>query len=288
MPELPEVETVRKNLEKVLKGKKILEAHPDVEDRFVFRGPNAALNFKKAVEGATVRAVGRKGKYFWFELNRKPWPVFHLGMTGNIKIRRKHGPFLSAWGGIKLWNEGKSTPGEKVLSYCRLRLTLPGEVEIAFVDPRRFGRIFLTEDLAREARIKKLGGDPLFSILSVTELHASLRRRKAPIKAILFDQKIFAGVGNWIADEVLFQAGIAPQRRGPTLSVAEVARLRAKLRSVILKAVKLDANYDLYPKSWLFHHRWGKVKGAKHASGHPIEFDTVGGRTTAWVKAKQA
>jgi len=287
VPELPEVETVRKNLEKVIKGKRVIEVHPDYEDRFVFRGPGAAEKFKMAVEGSTIRKVGRKGKYFWLVLDRKPWPVFHLGMTGNIKIRKKSGPFLSAWGGIKLWHEGREGPEEKVLSFCRLRMTFPGDVEIAFVDPRRFGRIFLSQNLDNEPRLKKLGGDPLYSIPQASELNEILKKRKAPIKAILLDQKVFAGVGNWIADEVLFQAGISPHRLGKSLSVREVQKLREKLRHIITSAVRLEANYDRYPKNWLFHYRWGKAKGATHASGKKLQFDTVGGRTTAWVKSHQ-
>jgi formamidopyrimidine-DNA glycosylase len=107
------------------------------------------------------------------------------------------------------------------------------------------------------------------------------------MKAVLLDQSFAAGVGNWIADEVLYQARIDPRRLGRSLSDAEGRRLRATLRSVLRTAVRARADSDRFPRTWLFHHRWGRNAEAVTARGEKIRHLTIGGRTTAWVPAVQ-
>ncbi len=114
-----------------------------------------------------------------------------------------------------------------------------------------------------------------------------LSKRKAPVKAVLLDQGFAAGVGNWIADEVLFQAYIAPGRRACDLSASEVARVRTRLRAIVRKAVEVDADKKRFPKRWLFHRRWGKNADAVTSDGEQIVHETIGGRTTAWVPSRQ-
>ena len=116
---------------------------------------------------------------------------------------------------------------------------------------------------------------------------ALVAERGAPIKALLLDQTFAAGVGNWIADEVLYQARIAPGRRAGSLSRQEADRLRLAIKRVVGTAVKLNSDSDRYPKSWLFHHRWGRNAAAVTARGERIRHDTIGGRTTAWVPTVQ-
>lgn len=286
MPELPEVETSRKNLEIALKGKKLNEVVPDLDDHICY-DRQSAEEFKEALEGARVTGSGRRGKYFWLKLDRKPWPVFHLGMTGNVEIKRKKGDFTKAWGGLKLWSESKRDPAMKFLSYCRLRMVAEDGTEMAITDPRRFGRIRLANNPEEEEPISKLGFDPLLDFPQAQALYEILKKRRAPIKAVLLDQKVFAGVGNWIADEVLFQSEISPHRLASQLSGKEVTRLRSKLLGIIKKSVSVGADYDRYPKSWLFHHRWGKNKKAQTFKKLQITHDTIGGRTTAWVPKVQ-
>jgi formamidopyrimidine-DNA glycosylase len=158
---------------------------------------------------------------------------------------------------------------------------------LAMPDARRFGRIRLQHQPERERPIAELGFDPLIGLPPVVELHHLLARRKAPIKAVLLDQSLFAGVGNWIADEVLYQAGLRPDRRANGLKFAETARLRARLLGIVRRAVAVDADSDRFPKTWLFHHRWGKDKDARTARGERITYATIGGRTTAWVPSRQ-
>jgi formamidopyrimidine-DNA glycosylase len=284
MPELPEVEAVRVRLHKSLRGHKIKEVIFEEGDRFLFAFANSA-DFRRALEGAKITGTGRKGKYFWLELNRKPWPVFHLGMTGNISILAgKKGRHEKIWGGAKLWREGET---ENRLWFARLRLLMDNGTEMAFTDPRRFGRVWLAEDPAAHPRIAKLGHDALGKFPTAQELQKKLLRRKNSIKAVLLDQKLFAGIGNWLADEILYQARLSPHRKASELSTPQVKELRAKLLSVVKQAVKVGADYDKYPESWLFHHRWGKNKNAKTARGEKIIHEEIGGRTAAWVPGRQ-
>ena len=289
MPELPEVETSRRRLHQVLRGKRLTQVIPDEDDRIVFDQASPA-DFRRALEGARVRGSGRRGKYFWLELDRRPWPVFHLGMTGNVEIRSpksKGGRFAKAWGGLQLWSEPKREKGLPGLPFCRLRLLADDGTEVAITDPRRFGRIRLAQDPLSEPPISNLGFDPLIKFPSARELAVLLAKRRAPIKAVLLDQGLFAGVGNWIADEVLYQARLSPHRLTSKLTAAEVARLRTKLLTVIKRSVSVAADYDRYPRTWLFHHRWGKQEGAVTSAKHRIRHDTIGGRTTAWVPGLQ-
>lgn len=289
MPELPEIETARLRMEKALKGKKIVKVFTDREDLICY-DQASPREVARRLKGRTVTGSGRKGKYFWFELDRKPWLVLHFGMTGNLEIRRfnrrgKVDP-ESGWGGVTLWRaKNPKRPPEETgrPRFCRLQLTLEDKTEISITDPRRFGRIRLNEDPAGTPPIGRLGWDPLLDFPSAKELHAKLRRRKTAIKAALLDQSVFAGVGNWIADEVLYQAAIAPHRIASELSLAEVTKLRSKLLGIIRTAVKVEADYDLYPRNWLFHYRWGKEKDAVDHRKRPILHETIGGRTTAWV-----
>lgn len=288
MPELPEVETVRRNILKTLKGKRIREVHAEESDRFLFR--EAPLpDVRKALIGARVVGAGRKGKYFWLELDRRPWPLFHLGMSGNVEIRLPHkrGGHVKSWGGLTLWSNRGRDKSEPRLFFCRLLLVADDGAEVALTDPRRFGRIWLAEDPLHHPRVKKLGFDPLQKFPSARELALLLKKRNAPIKAVLLDQKLFAGVGNWIADEILFQAKIAPKRLARDLSLAEVSRIRRKAVSIVKIAVAAGADYEKFPKSWLFRHRWGKNAEARTSTKAKIIHEEVGGRTTAWVPSVQ-
>jgi formamidopyrimidine-DNA glycosylase len=145
----------------------------------------------------------------------------------------------------------------------------------------------LRHDPSAEPPISLLGFDALRSIPPIGEFRERLKTKGAPMKAVLLDQSFAAGVGNWIADEVLYQARIDPRRPGRTLSDAEVRRVRAALRKVIETAVRVGSDGDRFPRTWLFHRRWGRAVGATTARGESIRHDTIGGRTTAWAPARQ-
>jgi formamidopyrimidine-DNA glycosylase len=292
MPELAEVETVRQQVQKRMVGHKIKSIDADVADRFLFAFA-PIKDVRKALVGARVKGTGRKGKYFWLELDRKPWPIFHLGMSGNValldpKAKNAKG-HEKVWGGAKMWSERDQDLRDR-LWFCRLLLECDGGFEFAFIDPRRFGRMWLTDDPETHPRIKQLGYDPLLNFPTPKVLGEQLKRRKTAIKSVLLDQKIFAGVGNWLADEILFQAKLSPHHLAANLTAAQVKALHKQVLAVVKKAVAVQADYERFPKTWLFHARWDKgTKAGKTAktSRGKIIYEDIGGRTTAWVPTWQ-
>ena len=264
MPELPEVEAARAMLERALRGRRI-EAVATVDDPIVYAGVTPR-RLAAALKGRRVERTGRKGKHLWLELDRRPWPVFHFGMTGRFRIYDREGDRPRFW---------------------KLEILVAGGKRAAFSDARRFGRIRLQRQPEAEAPISELGYDVLSGLPPVEELARVLSRRKAPIKAVLLDQSVFAGVGNWVADEALFQARISPHRPAASLQTAEVRALRVRLAAIVARAVAVGADSDRFPRGWLFHRRWGRNAAAVTARAERIRHETIGGRTAAWVPGRQ-
>jgi formamidopyrimidine-DNA glycosylase len=264
VPELPEVEAARVLLEGLLRRRRI-EAVAALPDPIVYAGVTPR-RMAAALRGRRVLRVGRKGKHLWLELDRRPWPVFHFGMTGRVRVYDTEAQRPRFW---------------------KLEMRVSSGKRIAFADARRFGRIRLQQHPEAEHPIAALGFDALLGVPPARELGRLLARRQAPIKAVLLDQSVFAGVGNWVADEVLFQAGISPHRRAASLTPAEVKRLRARLIGVVSHAVKVGAASDRFPRSWLFHRRWGRDASAVTSRAERIRHETIGGRTAAWVPSRQ-
>lgn len=275
MPELPEVESVRRIMERVLKGRRIAKAEVVPDDIMQF-GQNP-LTIQEALEGKLVTAVGRHGKYWWLELEEKPWLYGHLGMSG--WIRELGAPTM------RLKEHGNAPLDDETGRPRFLKLLLETEEggRIAFTDGRRLGRMWLSSDPTQDDRLTKLGPDAYTALPELDALIAILKKRKAPLKALLLDQGIFAGVGNWIADETLYHARLSPKRLGSSLTPKEVTQLRKALVDVLDHAVRVDADYEQFPENWLFHHRWGGSKGTEFIDGKQIVREPVGGRTTAWV-----
>ncbi|MBS1715475.1 MAG: hypothetical protein JST30_14185 [Armatimonadetes bacterium] len=284
MPELPEVETVRRVIERALLGKRIAVADV-VPDEIVLEGVPAEV-VQAAVVGSTVKRVGRRGKYWWLEFDRTPWLFGHLGMAGWVRDvtpaghdRHRVETRLREHGAAPLDDESGRPRFLKIL------LESESGDRIAMTDGRRLSRLWLAD--SADEGVKGLGPDMLDQPWSAGPLADRLRGRSAPIKALLLDQRLFAGVGNWIADEVLYQAKIAPQRPAGSLSPKELKTLIGKLAGILETSVNVDADASKYPSDWLFNHRWGGAKGVEHIHGRPIVREQVGGRTTAWVPSVQ-
>lgn len=263
MPELPEVETARRLAERTLVGKQIERAEasrdPIVYDR---ASPETV---ETALLGRTVGATGRKGKYFWLVLDRPPNPVFHFGMSGRLVT----------------YPSGDPPP-----KYCKLEVTASDGTTVAFADARRLGRIRLAADPEHEPPISLLGFDALTSPPSARVLHRLLQARRGPLKAVLLDQSFSAGVGNWLADEVLYQARISPLRPANQVSETEARRLRTALKTVVERAVAVGADADRFPRGWLFHYRWDRRMGVT-PRGERLVRQQIGGRTTTWAPERQ-
>jgi len=280
MPELVEVETVCRVMRRALEGKRISQVEV-VRDPIVF-GSHTPRAIEKALLGRTVRSVGRRGKFFWLTLDGEGPTVFgHLGMSGWVREIGVSGTRLHGHGDAPLDDE-QGRP-----RFLKLSVRTRSGRGIAVTDPRRLGRIWLGASPDHDPRVERLGRDAYDDLPTSAELRAAFSRRRIPIKAVLLDQGVLAGIGNWIADEVLYQSRIAPKRSASSLNEAEVAALRRAIRSVLKRAVDVSADHRRYPPTWLFEHRWGGSRGAEQIGGQRIVRETVGGRTTAWVPTRQ-
>jgi len=277
MPELPEVESFRKLAELLARGRRIRSVRCD-DDDIVFDGVSPT-RFARTLRSRVVKEVKRHGKHVFFELDRRPWPVFHFGMTGAFRS-----PDHNA---LELATAKGSAPSLWPPRFMKVHLTFDDGGELVMTNMRRLGRIRLRQDPMAEPPLSKLGFDPLTSMPPLRAFRGFVGSRKGNVKALLLDQSFAAGVGNWIADEVLYQARVAPHRTVESLTPDEVKQLHAALRSIVQRAVRVDARKERFPTTWLFHRRWGKVANATTEQGERIVHDTVAGRTTAWVPSLQ-
>lgn len=209
MPELPEVETIRRALAPRVEGRRLLEL--DVSDAR-WCAPIAAGELADAVCGRRVERLGRRGKYLLMELEGEVHLIMHLRMTGTLLY--------------------DPPPGTR---YDRVRLVLDDGHELHFCDPRRFGTGELAiGDDARDAFFAgRVGIEPLDGDLDGPSLRALARGRRAPVKAFLLDQRRVAGVGNIYADEALFRSGIHPLRPVGSLTAAQYEELAGAVRDAL-------------------------------------------------------
>ena len=277
MPELPEVEAARRLATRVAVGRRIADVWC-APDPIVVEGVTPA-RLTATLRGRRVRAVHRHGKHFWLELDRGPALLMHFGMTGGLHVPARPPLRLRS-------TRGWAPPGWPP-RFVKLILTFDDGTALAMADARRLGRIRLRDDPRRESPVADLGFDALHELPTPARFFTLLHERTAPMKALLLDQTFAAGVGNWIADEVLYQARIDPRRPARTLSVAEAGRLRRRLRTVLTTAIRVGSDGDRFPRTWLFHRRWDHDPLARTATGAPIRWETIGGRTTAWAPSLQ-
>jgi formamidopyrimidine-DNA glycosylase len=280
MPELPEVETVCRVIRHAVVGRRIMRVDV-VRDPIVFGGVSSAT-IDQALVRRTVRGVGRRGKFFWLTLSGAGPVVFgHLGMSGWVREVGAEGTRLHGHGEAP-FDDAQGRP-----RFLKLGVHTRDGHGFVLTDPRRLGRVWLGVSPETDARVRRLGRDAFDDLPSESELLAMFGRRRIPIKAVLLDQGALAGIGNWIADEVLYQSRISPKRSAASLVASEVKLLRRAIRSVLARAVAVGANHERFPKSWLFEHRWGGARGSDQIAGASIVREEVGGRTTAWVPSRQ-
>jgi formamidopyrimidine-DNA glycosylase len=290
MPELPEVEHGRRLAEEVMAGRRIENVEAE-HDPIVFEGVRPVA-VKRTLRGRRVIAAHRRGKHLWLELDRSPHLLVHFGMTGAL-VTPGRAPLELASSPRSAARqrpgraEGQAGHDGWPPRFCKLRLELEGGGDVAFVNKRRLGRVRLRHRPLDELPLAGLGFDPLLELPSPRRFDALVASRRGTLKGLLLDQRFAAGVGNWIADEVLYQAGLDPRRSGASLTRDEARRLRTALARVIERAVAADARKEDFPAHWLFHRRWGNAADAVTARGERIELMDVAGRTTAWVPSRQ-
>jgi formamidopyrimidine-DNA glycosylase len=206
MPELPEVETVKNDLTPHVLGQTITGITLNWDG--IVRTPSAQ-EFRERLIGRKIIGLDRRAKYLLFKLDNGDTLVAHLKMTGALL----------------------TDPPEELNNYIRAVIHLDHNKKIYFRDPRKFARMMLVDDLT--PIIGKLGPEPLESGFTPQVLGTLLEKRKAPLKAVLLDQELIAGLGNMYADEALFAAGINPTRPANSLTKAEIKRLFQAIQAVL-------------------------------------------------------
>jgi formamidopyrimidine-DNA glycosylase len=202
MPELPEVETVARQLDPELAGR-VIEGLEVLDARWC--RPLVPKKLEAAVAGAAIEGLGRRGKYLLLALDGARTLVMHLRMTGNLVLVEGESK-LDPSEGRRLYAAERSTSER----HLRARFMLDDGREVWFTDPRRFGEAFLIEDAKLDERFAKLGVEPLSVDFTPEALGAMAAGRTAPLKSFLLDQSGVAGVGNIYADEALFRARLHP------------------------------------------------------------------------------
>ncbi|MGE0599881.1 MAG: bifunctional DNA-formamidopyrimidine glycosylase/DNA-(apurinic or apyrimidinic site) lyase [Dehalococcoidia bacterium] len=214
MPELPEVETIRRDLEPLVVGRTITGVDIDPATIHLLAGaPIETL--RENLVGRTITAMGRRGKYLMLTLDDGKVFVVHLRMTGRL-----------------VWRKREAEP-EK---FQRAVIELDNGHDLRWADLRKFGTWRLHDSTAEV--IDKLGPEPIDEALTLKEFRSRLANRTAPVKAVLLDQRRFAGLGNIYVDEALFEAGIRPDTPAGDVSPQAAKRLFASARSVLERGIE--------------------------------------------------
>ena len=218
MPELPEVETVRRALAPAMEDRQILHAHVGRPD---LRWP-LPDQLASRLEGRVVGGLQRRGKYVLLPLDQGETMLLHLGMSGSIRIHQAQPPI------------GKH---DHIVLTMGSGMANAAESWIVFNDPRRFGWLDLYRGEVHPMLVD-MGPEPLGNSFSADHLVAALAGRKGPIKTALLDQALVAGIGNIYACEALFMAGLSPRRKAGTIRGGRADRLVTAIRSVLASAIE--------------------------------------------------
>jgi len=278
MPELPEVEVVRRDLDREIVGKKIKSV--DVDGMRAVRRHHNRKQFINRLVDRRILSVGRRGKYILCKLDGGDVLVVHLGMSGQL-LRAK-------------------TSRDAVAKHTHVVITFTQGGQLRFVDPRTFGEMFVTEleEVEKQvAELAHLGIDPLETAMSWEHFGHLIAQRHAKLKPLLMDQKFIAGIGNLYSDEILWGAGLRWDRASDSLTSEEVRRLYRSMMEALQDAVKYrgsslaDEQYvDLFgqPGEYQHHHNVYAREGmACPRCRHEIVRERFGGRSTFYCSACQ-
>lgn len=268
MPELPEVETIKRIIEPQIRGKRILSV--DVRNAQIIAYPEADV-FRSSLKDKTITGMSRRGKFLSVDLDGADKLYLHLRMTGQLLVTPKDYPM------------------EK---HTHLIMELSGDCQIRYIDVRRFGRFWYLkdgEDISITG-IDKLGIEPTSKKLTAGYLKSSVGKRKKPVKEMLHDQSIVAGIGNIYSDEILYAARIYPEKKCADLSNDEWERLAEKIPEIIrwgIKANRMTAEEYLAGQGKEYRNT-PHLKAYGHAGkecpvcGAVFEKITVGGRSATF------
>ncbi len=273
MPELPEVETIVADLRPHLVGRTIVRC--ELSFPTIVRHPEPE-EFVDAVTGMKIESVARRGKYILIHISSDVVLVVHLGMSGQLRLVDEAAPLARHTHAIFFLDDGR---------------------QLRYRDPRRFGRLLVgtEEALLAAKKMPRLGPEPIDPGYEAEQLYRELRRRRAPLKAVLLDQKTIAGVGNIYADESLHRARLRPSRLANTVSKRSARRLHESLReSLTIAIANRGSSVDTYRDAW------GEVGGQQEqllvygragepcfTCGRPLSSVRVAGRTTVFCRRCQ-
>ena len=259
MPELPEVAIYQQYVEEAALHRKITGVGV-VEPRVVLV---SAKELAKHVVEATINSTVRIGKQLFIGLDNQKWITVHFGMTGS-------------W---TLYQHGEEAP-----RFVKVFFELDDGLVLGFKCPRILGRIGLTNSVEDFRKQKKLGKDG--RQISADEFMQLFSTKKGQIKPLLMNQRYVAGLGNWIVDEMLFQAELHPEKPANSISAEQYDLLYTKMQEIIALAIEEGTDYRRFPDSYLVTYRW------YDREGHPlrnrqIKTMKVGGRTTYYDADRQ-
>jgi formamidopyrimidine-DNA glycosylase len=300
MPELPEVETVRRGLQPAMEGAKIVKADLRRKDlRFPFQ-----KDFVARLQGQTVTGLGRRAKYLMADLGSGDVLLMHLGMSGSFRV---------------VTEDDKTTPGQfhhprsEDRAHDHVVFHMSSGAAIVFNDPRRFGymKIIARKKIDEEPLLKGLGPEPLGNAFDAAMLARSCANKKASLKAALLDQRVVAGLGNIYVCEALFRAHLSPRRLAATLAAKagqrkgvaggeptdHARRLVDAIHGVLNQAIKAGGSslrdhrqtsgeLGYFQHSFQVYDREGEKCQTKGCSGIVRRF-TQNGRSTFWCPTCQ-
>jgi formamidopyrimidine-DNA glycosylase len=273
MPELPEVETIVADLRPHLVGRTIVRC--DLRFPSIVRHPEPE-QFVDSIVGLKIEALRRRGKYILANLEGGPQLVIHLGMSGQLRL------------------VGAETP---LADHTHVILELDDGRQLRYRDPRRFGRMLLGTEasLIESRKMPRLGPEPIDVDFGADDLYVRLRRRRAPLKAVLLDQTTIAGVGNIYADESLHRARLRPDRAAGSLSRMSVRRLHEALREALLIAIRnRGSSVDSYRDAWgevgsqqEQLQVYGRAGEPCYRCGRPLALVRIAGRSSVFCRRCQ-
>lgn len=265
MPELAEVEYYRKQWLPAL-NQTVTSVHLN-SDKRVFRGLDCAALKQNLVQEKFIESLVH-GKQLCFRFGDSHWLGVHLGMTGKIQV-------LQA--------------GELPAKHDHLILRMDSKLSLVFSDARMFGRILYTNHDLEPDWWAHRPPEILSPEYSFERVDTYLNRRtKSPIKAVLLVQEFFPGVGNWMADEILWRSRILPSRKCGKINMRERMELYTRIHEVSEDAMRvIGADWGRPPENWLFNHRW-KAGGSCPQTGKLLSRAKVGGRTSCWSPSWQS
>jgi formamidopyrimidine-DNA glycosylase len=279
--ELPEVEVMRRDLEKDVVGRRVkaAEVRPSKNAMRVIRRHGKRKEFTSRLEGRKISKVERHGKYILMELDDGDVLVAHFGMSGQFVRGNKRMP---------------------VAPHTHIVMTFTQGGDLRFIDPRTFGELFITtqDELGKVKELNHIAIDPLDQVFTWPTFQMKLAEKAAKMKSLLMDQKFISGLGNIYSDEVLFAAGLRYDRMSDTLSSQEVRRLYRAIQETLQDAIRYrgttledDAYVDLNGEPGAFQAElkvYGRAGQPCRRCRTPIESVKIGGRNAYYCPQCQS